>query len=142
MNKTIKNLLNDLETAFAAFVQAAEALSPEKRRLVGGCGDWSPKDVVAHLVGWDESMKTLIVAPEQFEPPYDVHRFNAQSVASRADKSWDEVCAEMNVNFQELGHALATVTPEQRIYPRIVDWLPGRKADYELHSRQLQTWLI
>lgn len=52
MNKLIEQLAN-LTRAQSDFVQIANQLDPQKRNQPGVCGEWSPKDVVAHLVGWD-----------------------------------------------------------------------------------------
>jgi len=47
----------------------------------------------------------------------------------------------MKTNFQELKLAVAAVVPEMKSYARVVSWLPGRTADYILHTGQLAAWL-
>ena len=142
MDKNINQLLTKLTSAYTNFIQAAHQLDPNKRYQSGVCGEWSPKDVISHLVGWDKSLKALIVSPDDFEPPYDVHHFNARSVASRKHLNWEEVLDELETNFQDLKQALATVDSDMKIYRRVIEWLPGRKEDYELHTSQLEAWLV
>ena len=141
MDEQVNELLKTLKVEHRAFVDVAQALDIGKRTAHGVCGEWSPKDVVAHLVGWDASLKGFIVDIENFVPPYDVHGFNEQSVAARAEMGWAAVIGELKTNFAELEVTLDTVTPEMRIYPRVVDWLPGRVADYQLHTGQLEKWV-
>ena len=142
MDKNINQLFTKLTSAHTNFIQVANQLDLNKRYQAGVCGEWSPKDVVSHLVGWDQSLKELIVAPDDFDPPYAVDNFNARSVALRKHLDWGEVIYEMEANFQDLRQALATVKPEMQIYRRVINWLPGRRADYEVHTSQLEAWLV
>lgn len=43
--------LKDLETAYQAFVKTINSLSQES--LLQSLGDWSPRDILAHLIGWN-----------------------------------------------------------------------------------------
>ena len=141
MDAELSVLWRELDAAHATFIQAADRLDPAARRQVGVCGEWSPKEVAAHLVGWDASLKQFIADTERFEPPNDVHGFNRQSVAARKGLSWSAVIDELGQNFRELGQAIATVEPEMRIYERVHGWMAGRIEDYRLHTGQLESWL-
>ena len=46
-----KEQLADLELAYAEFMQTAKGLSPED--LMRPLGDWTPRDILAHFVGWN-----------------------------------------------------------------------------------------
>ena len=43
--------LTDLETAYTAFVETLQGLSAEK--FLTPLGDWTPRDIAAHFVGWN-----------------------------------------------------------------------------------------
>ena len=45
-----KEQLADLDTAYKAFVQTAEELSSEN--FIKSLGDWTPRDILAHFIGW------------------------------------------------------------------------------------------
>lgn len=141
MDETINQLFTKLTAAHANFIQVANQLNGNKQYQAGVCGEWSPKDVVSHLVGWDQSLKELIIAPDDFDPPDEVANFNARSVTSRQHLDWTAVIDEMETNFEELKQALALVKPEMPIYRRVISWLPGREEDYELHTSQLEAWV-
>ena len=51
MFKNRKEQLADLELAYAEFMQTAKGLSPED--LMRPLGDWTPRDILAHFVGWN-----------------------------------------------------------------------------------------
>lgn len=138
----LNELKEKLEFSHTNFVQVANQLDPKKHNQAGVCGEWSPRDVVSHLVGWDKSLKEFILDIDNFDPPYDVHRFNSLSVESRKHMSWNEVMNELNTNFSDLGRAIATVEPQMKIYNRVTSWLSGRIEDYELHKSQLEDCIL
>lgn len=51
MFRSRKEQLTDLELAYAAFVKTAEALSMDS--FLKSLGDWSPRDILAHFIGWN-----------------------------------------------------------------------------------------
>jgi len=130
-----------LSGAYTKFCQAANQLTPQQHNQPGVCGDWSPKEVVAHLVGWDELFHDFIVDPDEFDPPIDVNQFNTHSVATLQELPWAGVMRELEVSFRGLEQALSTVQPDMKMYPRVMMWMQGRIEDYELHTGQIAAWL-
>jgi len=51
MFKNRREQLLDLESAYEAFMQTTQGLSPEA--LVKSLGDWTPRDILAHFIGWN-----------------------------------------------------------------------------------------
>jgi hypothetical protein len=141
MDTDIQQLRTDLSDAFAKFCQAANQLTPSLRRKPGVSGKWSPIEVVAHLIGWDQLFQDFIVDADEFDPPIDVNQFNAQSVTSFTGLIWEELMHELETSFRGLDQALADVQPDMAIYPRVMMWLQGRIEDYKLHTEQLAAWL-
>ena len=142
MDTNLNELKVKLKFAHTNFVQIANQLDPKKHNQAGVCGEWSPKDVVSHLVGWDKSLKEFIEDVENFDPPYDADNFNRLSVKSRKHLSWNEVMNELKTNFSDLEQAITTVKSQMKIYNRVMSWLSGRIEDYELHISQLDDWLL
>ncbi len=132
---TLAEQLADLTQAYVEFVEIANQLDPQKRLQPGVCGAWSPKDMVAHLVGWDSSLLAFITDPNNFDPPYDVEQFNQQSVAQRKTLAWSDAMREMAVMFHSLQQAVADVTPEMQIHDRVLSWLAGRSRGLSPASR-------
>ena len=46
-----KEQLKDLELAYTAFVETVEGLSKES--FLASLGDWTPRDILAHFIGWN-----------------------------------------------------------------------------------------
>lgn len=127
--------------AYTKFCEVAYQLTPQQHQKPGVCGKWSPKDVVAHLAGWDELFQDFIVDPDNFDPPIDVDQFNKYAVEAFQELTWAEAMQQLEASFQGLAHAFSTVQPDMEIYPRVMMWMQGRIEDYELHTGQLAAWL-
>jgi len=136
-------LKGDLSASHARFLTVASQLESSVRDRSGVCGEWSPKDVVAHLAGWDSALREFVLDPEGFDPSplYDVDLFNAASVADRRGQPWEETLANLEEGMAQLAHGLLSVTQENRIYGRVCSWLSGRQKDYVHHTNQLETWI-
>ena len=143
MNPDFEKLQSEFTTAYTNYLQSIQTLEPDKQLQPGVSGEWSAKDVVAHLAGWDEALHEFITAPENFNPDplHDIHTFNATSVAKRQAQSWVETVDELHNNFTLLQEAFTTLPAEGPVYDRVCGWLKGRKADYEFHLEQLNEWL-
>ena len=138
----------DLSVAHQQFVAVAEQLSSNLRSTYGVCGDWSPKQVIAHLIGWDtEAARGLTLfadgEEEQFIPVTDVNAFNASSVQTREQLSWDTVMSDLAQAHSELQSTIEILQEKNRKSDSgFGRWLIGRKQDYDLHRQQLEQWLI
>jgi hypothetical protein len=143
LNEELSRLKNELSLANRHFIQLAEQVEPAKRGQSGVSGEWSLKDIISHLIGWDSSLCEFIANPDNFdpEPLYDVHVFNAKSVADRHSQTWKHTVDEMRQRFSDLEQALETVTPEKKMFKRVQSWLNGRIEDYHFHTEQLEGWL-
>lgn len=139
----LEGLQKELSTAYINFVRVIHQLEPDKRSQSGVSGDWSPKDVVSHLIGWDKSLQEFIADPDGFNSDllYEINRFNAKSVSEREHQSWEETIDELESSYLELQKAIASVTVEMKKYDRVREWLRGRKKDYEFHTGQIDAWI-
>jgi hypothetical protein len=91
------NVLRErLRRAQAEFLEAIEGVEPN--RIVGG---WSVRDVVAHLVDWNEE---ILLAAEHLlgrrakpahHPIVEIERFNADSAARHAGDGWAELVTQL-----------------------------------------------
>lgn len=120
--------------------------------------DWTPRDVVAHLIGWNrytiEGCRDIL---EDRKPQYlgdavnDFSNLNAQSVQRYSCEDREGLLAELDNSFDELRAYLAAVDPdhwethggvkhEQWIItaPDSVDAL---RDDYEAHREEIKRWM-
>lgn len=107
----------------------------------GACGDWSPRETVAHLSGWLVEAQRRYSQFDDHMPgdmTYDVDSFNAATVAARAHYSWNPTLAELRGLVQDL-IARAEALPEERRLedPRYGEWLVALAQDCTRHAAQL-----
>jgi hypothetical protein len=128
MPDVIDDLLESNAQARAEFVEAIDALSPAQRKEgFYGPERWSVHDIVAHIIGWQIGFThglELIAKGErpsipglegdQFDP------YNANSVESRRNLSWEQLMAELRATREQheaAVRALRESVPPERLVP-------------------------
>ena len=106
--------LTDLETAHAAFLETTQDLSAEN--LLASLGDWTPRDIAAHFIGWNRI--TLVGCSELregVEPFYfydgtnDYRKVNAKFFEQFPSIDRDELLREIAVTKDALVAYLKTI---------------------------------
>ena len=106
--------LSDLAVAYQAFVDTAAGLSRDA--LLRSLGDWTPRDILAHFIGWNRI--TLVGCAELREGvvPYyfydgtnDYRVMNAGFFRRFTSRELGELLAEMAATMQALVSYLGTV---------------------------------
>jgi len=147
MNK--QQFLNKLDQGWEA-LQAAPAGLPEARLAEPGVvGDWSVKDIIAHITTWeDEALKYLPlvlagVRPPRYSTQYgSLDAFNALMTQQKRALSLAEVQVQAAATHQRLLAYLASVPDE----PFASD-TPFRHrlrlesyGHYTLHAHMIRAW--
>jgi len=94
------NQLEDLDTACAAFMETMQSLSAEN--FLKPLGDWTPRDIAAHLVGWNRvTLAGCSELREGVEPFYfydstnDYRKVNARFFEQFPSTDRDELLKEI-----------------------------------------------
>lgn len=83
---------------------------PEEKFLPKIVGDWSIKDVIAHLAAWnwevidevDRVLKNKAIWPGRYDNTVGEDEFNRKEVEKRRDKSWEESVKDWDDSFSAL----------------------------------------
>lgn len=129
-----------LKTLQDAFVRRVRELDARTRRDAV-CGEWTPKEVVAHLTGWELEVTRQF---EQFEDgvsdaiEHDVDRFNRESVRARQHLSWRETVDELE-NAQQAFYRKATSIQDDLVaaHDQFEEWVSVQIDHYRHHLEQL-----
>lgn len=134
--------LKDLQNEF---IRITQRLEKSRRTEPGVCGSWSPKEVVAHLSGWDKEVIRqfdlfLDGLDEAIE--HDIDEFNKQSVYERSHLSWDETVNELKEAHQQF-YRKAKSIPLQQIAKNdeYRDWMEVQIEHYIHHIDQFKEWV-
>ncbi len=94
---------------------SVEALSPEA--FISALGNWSPRDIVAHLIGWNRYIvrgcRQLMQGETPFydlDPGEDYSKVNAHLVAKYSATNRSELLAELEESAAELERFVRTVS--------------------------------
>ena len=108
MKKT--ELLDWLQEEYQKFEAFLDQIGETRMNQPGVAGDWSMKDIVAHLTGWQPRLTSNIQAAQRGEPeppaPWPTHiqeedDINAWIYESNRERSVSEVLDESRRVFQE-----------------------------------------
>ena len=145
MDEKWEVLKGNLFRAYSHFHHIVMQLHPGRREKKGICGHWSPKEVVAHLAGWDREAARrfhLFMKGPTEDIEYDLDTFNSASVNERKHMNWEQTLKELNDAQDTLRQAIELVEPKHiKMEGRFFGWLEGRIQDYNEHSVQLETWI-
>jgi len=118
-------------------------------------GEWSVKDILAHIVAWEQRMIRWIGSHLRGEPPdvplpWDVERMNAETYAQVKDKPLAEVLEEFHQSYQA-ALLLAESLSEGQLQTEYTDTWPmgplwlGVAANtcwhYKEHREDIEAWL-
>ncbi len=106
--------LTDLETACAAFMETMRSLSAEN--FLRSLGDWTPREIVAHLVGWNRiTLAGCSELREGVEPFYfydgtnDYRKVNARFFEQFPSSDREELLKEIAATKRALMDYLKTI---------------------------------
>src|SRR5688572_20439774 len=122
MNKS--ELLNWLQEKYRQWEAFLDQIGPARMDQPGVNGDWSMKDIVAHLTGWNRWLVTRLQAAGRGEPepppPWPAHlqtedEINAWIYESNRGRSVRAVLDESHQVFQELFAVMESLPDDVRI---------------------------
>lgn len=147
MNKV--QVLSKLERAWVSFHKSYAGLTDEQLLQPGATGDWSVKDILAHVSWWEEeALKHLPHILLGHRPPrYSVvyggiDAFNALMREQKRSLSLSEVCDQMDATHARLVEYLHSVPEEQfttetRFRRRL---RLDTYSHYPIHTRAIYEW--
>ena len=117
MSETIETQIHHLREGVSEVKAAIETLGPEAFR--SALGNWSPRDIVAHLIGWNRYVvrgsQQLLEGELPFydvDPGEDYCNVNARLVAEYSSDSRTELLAELENAAVELVRFLRSLSPD------------------------------
>jgi len=148
--------LQALQSAFETFTACLTALTaPVFLRAVT---QWVPRDVVAHLIGWNRYSRTGCEQIREGMLPFyfadagnDFRHVNATSVQTYASLEKHALIEDLTASFQDLLRFLASVPPEaweadygfryQGESITIANTVGALCRDYLEHTKDIESWV-
>jgi hypothetical protein len=144
-----QQLLDKIEHAWMDLRQSYEGLSEAQLTQPGVTGDWSVKDILAHVTIWEqEALKylPLILRGERLPRYKDLYggidAFNAQMTASKQALSLSEVLEQLKESHRRLV-AFIQAAPDNQVAAET----PFRRrvrldtySHYPIHAGDIRLW--
>jgi hypothetical protein len=151
-------LVAELNAEQAAWEGLLGEVGEERMEEPGIAGEWSIKDIVAHLTAWRRRTVGRVEAAAQGQPeptppwPADLHEddeINAWFHARDRVKSVREVLSESRRVFEQLRSAIEKIPEEALDDPGRFPWMEGSAVTgaaffshfHEEHEADMRAWL-
>jgi hypothetical protein len=116
---------------------------------------WTVRDVLAHLAGWavwdlHATQQIIETGCADFFPITNVDAFNAQNVADRSNRTWEQLVDEMEQAQADWIELLTTLSDEDLFistrfcspeWKTLADWVQIALEHEAEHARAIQAWL-
>ena len=144
-----QQLLNKLDTAWAAFQASYAGLSSLRLTEPSVAGDWSVKDIIAHVTWWEEeALRHLppIMAgdrPPRYSVTYGgIDAFNALMAERKRDVPLSDVLTQQIDTHQQLINFIQSVPEDQ--FTRETRFRRRLRLDtyshYPIHTNAIREW--
>ena len=145
MNETtFAEQLQKFQQAFHTLISIAEQYPPDSQTIPGVTGEWSAREVLAHINGW------LVEAQRRFPRyakgtgniDYNIDAFNAVSIWLRNGKDFEQILDETGIlvtKMVDMANEVADVYIERD--NRYGEWLDTLSKEAGNHGEQLRTFL-
>ncbi len=151
------NLLAQIRTEHASWRALLEEIGEERMEQPGPMGDWSFKDLVAHMSGWRErTIRRLEAGADGGEPPTlwpstltDDDEVTPWIYEQNRDRPLHDVLEDADASFGRLAVAIAALPDADVATPGRFEWMEGRALAeanffehlYDEHMPSIRAWL-
>lgn len=144
-----QELLALMAAGRARLLAAIDGLSPEEMVQPGAAGDWSVKDVLAHIAAWQSRLVRLLFQLSRNQKPQsdgrDVDTINAEIYAQQKDRALDLVLADFHGVYEQVRLRVAALDDQalgRRIGPATLEEIIRSDTDEhdDEHAAQLAAW--
>lgn len=151
-------LLAELQDEQAAWEALLSGIDEARMTEPGVAGEWSIKDIVAHLTGWRKRSVSRFQAALRHQPlpapPWPSHlqtddEINTWIFASNRDRPLSAILQEDRAVFQQLVETLSAFSEAELMDPDRFGWLQGESWSgaaffahfHEEHEPDIRAWL-
>lgn len=128
---TKSELISESEKEYAALEKFLAPLTPQQMLQPGALGEWSVKDVLAHLFEWQQLFFGWYAAGERGETPAlpaagykwsQIPALNQAIYEKHRDIPLEDIFARFRASHQQTMQLVEVLTEEQLFTPKIYSW--------------------
>jgi len=155
---TKDELLNALETGHNNMLELVAQCQPEQIAQPGVTGEWSIKDILAHISAWEAELVKLLWQVRQSQEPSSIHfsggnvdEINQRWQASLYSRPLGLVLSDFNAVRKQTVRRVKDFSDEELTTPGyfpglkavpLWEWIANDSFDHESeHAESIQEWL-
>jgi hypothetical protein len=153
-------ILDEMRTKYAALEGILAPLEETQMTKEGVNGDWSIKDVLAHITAWHLRLLDRLHAATWNEEPTltgvvtdeEVDRLNEQFYKENKSRPLNDVLKDFRTTYLQIADVVQAMNEEDLIGPQRFAWMKGNPLyylvagdtyeHYEEHSKPIREWLV
>ncbi len=153
---TKDELIHQIETEWANLQSALDGLTEEQMHRPGVVGEWSIKDILAHITAWQTRLITTMFkaekgfAPDTTEGGPTVDQMNEKFYQEMKDRSFEQVWDDFDSSHYQLLNRLKGWQEKDLFDPQKFTWMKGNPfveyiagdsyEHYAEHAQQIREW--
>jgi len=158
-----QNLLDNIQQESQGWEDFLNEVGEERMEQPGATGEWSFKDVVAHISAWRSRTLAYLQAARNDQTPSskfwpagwdeddddDIEQINHWIHEENCERSLHDVLNESRQQFRHMRELVRSIPEEELFDPDRFDWMEGRALAsildfnhfHEEHEPTLRAWL-
>ncbi len=153
-------ILDEMRAKYAALEDILAPLDETQMTTEGVNGDWSIKDVLAHITAWQHRLLDRLHAATRNEEPTlsgvvtdeEVDRLNEQFYKENKSRPLDDVLTDFRTTYLQIVDVVQVMNEEDLTDPHRFSWMKGNPLwylvagdtyeHYQEHKGPIQEWLV
>ncbi len=146
--KSKRQLLESIYIERAILEQKIRGLSPDEQVYPGTMGEWSVKDILQHLVDWEQrwigwyvagKCREAVITPESGYNWRQMGQLNEKYRQKHKDRPLEDVLADFNTSYQQIMNLVEQIPEAEmltlNIYPwtgklPLIAWIAGNTCEH------------
>jgi hypothetical protein len=153
---TKDELIKKIETEWDNLQAALDGLTEEQMHQPGVVGEWSIKDILAHITAWQTRLITTLFkvekgfTPDTTEGGTPVDQLNEKFYREMKDRSFDQVWDDLDASYHQILSRLEGWKEKDLFDPKRFKWMKGAPfveyiagdsyEHYAEHAAQIREW--
>ncbi len=153
---TKQELIERIETEWTRLQAALDGLTEEQMHTPGVVGEWSIKDILAHITAWQSRLITAMFKAERGFTPYTtdegatVDQLNEKWYREMKDRPFEQVWDDLDSSYHQLLKRVETWPDDDLFNPKRFKWMKGDPFErniagdsyehYAEHTVQIEAW--
>jgi hypothetical protein len=151
-------ILDEMRTKYATLEDILAPLDETQMTTEGVNGDWSIKDVLAHITAWQNRLLVWLHAATQNEDPTisgpdtleEMDRLNEQFYKENKSRPLDDVLTGFRTTYLQIVDEVQVLNEEDLTDPHRFSWMKGNPLwyviagdtykHYQEHTGTIQQW--